>query len=177
MDTSGVIKANLKALGESYDALRPFMLKRLEAVEALLQKKRTAQQEALAALKEADFSLAAISRESQISRTTLYNHGQLLKRYIEYSAKQADAEDPFAQLERAALDKADLQAQIALFMERDLDAELLKHENGRLTREVEEQQKEILRLHSKIMELNREIMDLKQRTGVSRLESKATLSK
>lgn len=177
MDTSDVIKAKLKALGESYDALRPFMLKRLEAVEVLIQQKRTAQQEALASLKETDFSIAAISRELQMSRTTLYNHGQLLKRYIEYSAKQADAEDPFAQLERAASDKADLQAQIALLMERDLDAELLKHENGRLTREVEEQQKEILRLHSRIMELNREIMDLKQRTGVSRFDSKAPLQK
>ena len=110
MDTSDVIKAKLKALGESYDALRPFMLKRLEAVEVLIQQKRTAQQEALASLKETDFSIAAISRELQMSRTTLYNHGQLLKRYIEYSAKQADAEDPFAQLERAASDKADLQA-------------------------------------------------------------------
>lgn len=177
MDTSDVIKAKLKALGESYDALRPFMLKRLEAVEVLIQQRRTAQQEALTSLKETDFSIAAISRELQMSCTTLYNHGQLLKRYIEYSAKQADAEDPFAQLERAASDKTDLQAQIALLMERDLDAELLKHENGRLTREVEEQQKEILRLHSRIMELNREIMDLKQRTGVSRFDSKAPLQK
>ena len=177
MDTSDVIRAKLKALGESYDALRPFMLKRLEAVEVLIQQKRTAQQEALASLKETDFSLAAISRELQMYRTTLYNHGQLLKRYIEYSAKQSTEEDPFAQLERVASDKADLQAQIALFMERDLDAELLKHENGRLTREVEEQRNEILRLHSRIMELNRELMDLKQRTGASRIESKKPLPK
>ena len=85
MEQSKVIKEKLLSMGEDYDALKPFMKAHLEKVESFIQDKQNKQAEALSALREAEYNVSEIAKALDYSRTTLYNHNQLLKRYIEYS--------------------------------------------------------------------------------------------
>ena len=86
MEYEELIRENLKAIDEDFDELKPFMQKRLVEVETVIQNRREEQENAVEILKSTDYSLKSIANEIGASRTTLYNHEQLLKRYIEYSA-------------------------------------------------------------------------------------------
>lgn len=81
MDTVEIIRQNLSAIGEDYDSLKPFMKKWLEKVETAIQSRKSIQEEAVSTLKSVDYSVKAIAAEIGASRTTIYNHEQLLKRY------------------------------------------------------------------------------------------------
>ena len=61
------------------------MKKWLEKVETAIQSRKSIQEEAVSTLKSVDYSVKAIAAEIGASRTTIYNHEQLLKRYIEQS--------------------------------------------------------------------------------------------
>ena len=154
MDYTDFIKCNLSKLGESYDALKPFMIKHLENIECLIQEKNKIRDTAVETIKNTDYSLSSISKELNMSRTTLYNHEQLLKRYIELSVEASQASDPFITISNLRDEKSQLQEEIGLMMKRDLDIELLKNQNEQLKAEIKEKNKEIDRMHRKIAELS-----------------------
>ena len=154
MDFTETIKANLLKLGESYESLKPYMIKHLETIETLIQEKNRSRKEAVEVIKSTDYSLSTISKELKMSRTTLYNHEQLLKRYIELSVETSRKTDPYATIDELQEEKRYLQTEIGLLMKRDLDMELLKQQNIQLKSELKEKNKEIERLHKKIAELS-----------------------
>jgi len=63
-------------------------------IETLIEKRRIAQESAITIMKESSISVSSIAIELECSRTTLYNHNQLLKRYIESIAQDFDKENP-----------------------------------------------------------------------------------
>ena len=109
MDTVEIIRQNLSAIGEDYDSLKPFMKKWLEKVETAIQSRKSIQEEAVSTLKSVDYSVKAIAAEIGASRTTIYNHEQLLKRYIEQSTIVATMGDPLADISLLQSEKSILQ--------------------------------------------------------------------
>lgn len=158
MDVVSSIKAKLEELGEDYESLKPFMKAHLEAVETLLTEKEAVRDSAIAALKEADFSLSSISKQLKMSRTTLYNHEQLLKRYIELSAAKANSKDPLAMISKLQEEKSAMQKEINALMLHDLNFEILRVDNKHLKRELTDKNKEIERLSKQVEELQKKLM-------------------
>ena len=130
------------------------MIKHLEAIEALIQTKNNVRNVAVETIKNSNYTLSSISKELNMSRTTLYNHEQILKRYIELSVESSQASDPYITISILQDEKSQLLSEIGLLMKRDLDIELLKNQNEQLKAEIKDKNKEIERMHRKIAELS-----------------------
>ena len=130
------------------------MIKHLEAIEALIQTKNNVRNVAVETIKNSNYTLSSISKELNMSRTTLYNHEQILKRYIELSVESSQASDPYITISILRDEKSQLLSEIGLLMKHDLDIELLKNQNEQLKAEIKDKNKEIERMHKKIAELS-----------------------
>lgn len=161
MEYEELIKENLKAIDEDFDELKPFMQKRLVEVETVIQNRREEQENAVEILKSTDYSLKSIANEIGASRTTLYNHEQLLKRYIEHSAAIASSSNPLLKVDKVQSEKSLLQEEITKLMERDVDLELMRIQNRELSTSLEGKNSEIERLQKRISELSEENHKLK----------------
>lgn len=161
MDITEAVRQNLSAINEDYDALKPFMQKWVMKVEEAIQERAKTQADAAEALRSADYSVKAISETVGASRTTMYNHEQLLKRYIEQSTAKAMAQSPLSDVARLQDEKAILQEQIRKLMARDVDVELVKMQNRSLSTTLEGKNAEIKRLEARIKELSEENRALK----------------
>lgn len=161
MEYEELIRENLKAIAEDFDELKPFMQKRLVEVETVIQNRREEQENAVEILKSTDYSLKSIANEIGASRTTLYNHEQLLKRYIEYSASIASSTNPLLKIDKIQAEKSLLQEEITKLMERDVDIELMRIQNKELSTSLEGKNTEIERLQKRISELSEENHKLK----------------
>ena len=161
MEYEELIRENLKAIDEDFDELKPFMQKRLVEVETVIQNRREDQENAVEILKSTDYSLKSIANEIGASRTTLYNHEQLLKRYIEHSAAIASSSNPLLKVDKVQSEKSLLQEEITKLMERDVDLELMRIQNRELSTSLEGKNSEIERLQKRISELSEENHKLK----------------
>lgn len=161
MEYEELIRENLKAIDEDFDELKPFMQKRLVEVETVIQNRREEQENAVEILKSTDYSLKSIANEIGASRTTLYNHEQLLKRYIEHSAAIASSSNPLLKVDKVQSEKSLLQEEITKLMERDVDLELMRIQNRELSTSLEDKNSEIERLQKRISELSEENHKLK----------------
>lgn len=161
MEYEELIRENLKAIDEDFDELKPFMQKRLVEVETVIQSRREEQENAVEILKSTDYSLKSIANEIGASRTTLYNHEQLLKRYIEYSASITSSTNPLLKIDKIQAEKSLLQEEITKLMERDVDIELMRIQNKELSTSLEGKNTEIERLQKRISELSEENHKLK----------------
>ena len=161
MEYEKLIRENLKAIDEDFDELKPFMQKRLVEVETVIQNRREEQENAVEILKSTDYSLKSIANEIGASRTTLYNHEQLLKRYIEHSAAIASSSNPLLKVDKVQSEKSLLQEEITKLMERDVDIELMRIQNKELSTSLEGKNTEIERLQKRISELSEENHKLK----------------
>lgn len=161
MEYEELIRKNLKAIDEDFDELKPFMQKRLVEVETVIQNRREEQENAVEILKSTDYSLKSIANEIGASRTTLYNHEQLLKRYIEHSAAIASSSNPLLKVDKVQSEKSLLQEEITKLMERDVDLELMRIQNRELSTSLEGKNAEIERLQKRISELSEENHKLK----------------
>ena len=162
MEQNELIKQKLLEIGEDYDALKPFMKAHLESVESFIENKQKSQKTALIALRESEYNVSEIAKALGYSRTTLYNHNQLLKRYIEYSIELDCKNNPIRMAEGLKTSKQRLQEQINLMENRDVDFEILKHENSLLLNTVAERDREIERLRNRVHELSTELHQHKQ---------------
>ncbi len=165
MDSEELIKKNLEAINEDYEILKPNIKKWLQQIEGVIQERKKMQDEAIKTIKSVDYSIKSIATEIGASRTTLYNHEQLLKRYIEQSISIADSANPYSLVEKVQSEKALLQDQIAKMMEHDLDNELLRVQNKELSTSLEGKNAEINRLQKRIEELSKENHLLKKGTS------------
>ena len=161
MEQLEIIKKKLMDMGEDYDALKPFMQEYLMSVETIIMEREKQQAEALATLRGASYSVSDISKTLGCSRTTLYNHNQLLKRYIEHSMALTNANNPIAECEAMRVSKQKLQEQVNLMENRDIDAELSKYEKQILMNRIADKDKEIERLQARIHELSAELHEVK----------------
>lgn len=159
------IKINLSAIGEEYDSLKPFMKTWLEKVETEIQSRYNTQAEAAETLRSLDYSVKSIASSIGASRTTMYNHEQLLKRYIEHSAAVASASNPLSLIDKVQAEKSLLQNQVTKLMERDVDMELMRLQNRELSTSLEGKNTEIERLQTRISELSEENRKLKSGTS------------
>jgi dynactin complex subunit len=115
-------------------------------------------------LRETDYSIKKIADKSGASRTTYYNHGQLLKRYIEHVSQISLNSNPYAKIEALQSEKRLLQEQISKMMQRDVDIELLKVENKNLSSALTAKNEEIKRLEKHVMNLNSKLTNEKAHT-------------
>lgn len=161
MEYEKLIRENLTAINEDFDGLKPAMQKRIVEIETIIQNRCLQQENAINTLKTTDFTLKSIAEEIGASRTTLYNHEQLLKRYIEQSISTANDSNPITIIDKVQKEKSLLQSQIDKMMHRDLDMELLKLQNRELASTLEGKNAEITRLQYRISELSNEIRTLK----------------
>lgn len=162
MEKHDIIKQKLAIINEDYDLLKPFMLNYLDKIEEIIQFKEKNLNEALEKIKESSYNVSDISKEVGCSRTTLYNHNQLLKRYIEASIELSNKNNPFTTYAELKKTKHRLQKQVDLMENRDIDMEILKHEKKVLFNKISEQEKEIERLQARVSELSAELHKLKK---------------
>lgn len=161
MEITEQIRINLSSIGENYDLLKPFMKKWLKKVEIEIQSRYSRQTEATEALRSLDYSVKSIASSIGASRTTMYNHEQLLKRYIEHAISILSVSNPLSQIDKVQLEKSFLQEQVAKLMERDVDTELMRLQNRELSTALEGKNAEIERLQARIIELSEESHKLK----------------
>lgn len=146
MENNEFIISHLSSIGEDYYTMKPFMKSWLEKVTNAMLETHQRQLDAEAELKSIDYSCKGIASSLGISRTTLYNHGQLLKRYIEHVSASFTLSNPYYKLNSVASEKSLLQDKLTLMMERDIDNELLKAENEQLKRELSSKDAELQKL-------------------------------
>lgn len=161
MDVHERIIKNLSALNEDYDTLKPFMQKWLEKIETEIQDRWQAQENAIQTLRSMDFSVKSIAAKIGASRTTMYNHEQLLKRYIEQSSSSLTSKNPYSEIAQMQEEKSLQQDQIQKMMQRDVDIELLKMQNQSLSATLAGKNEEIQRLSDRLSELSQELEQLK----------------
>lgn len=161
MERIYIIKEKLANIGEDYDDLKPFMQEHLNKVEEFISNREKIKNEAIELIKNASYNISDVSKELGCSRTTLYNHNQLLKRYIEASVAISNKNNPYILCEYLKESREKLQEQVSLMENRDIDIEIQKHEKIVLTNKVLEQSKEIERLQSRVNELSSELHQLK----------------
>ena len=162
-DRNKVIKEKLNAMGEDYDSLKPFLKDYLDRIEKIIHLKESEQVKVIKNLKDTSYTVSDISNELNCSRTTLYNHNQLLKRYIEYSIKMSNKDNPYHICETLKELILQLKEQVTLMENRDIDFELIKQEKNFLQEKVAEQTKEIQRLQNRVFELSNELHKYKQK--------------
>lgn len=161
MERDERIKQKLAQLGEDYDAIKPFMQRYLAKVEDHATTQEIKQQEAIKTLKGGLYNVSDVSDELGCSRTTFYNHNQLLKRYIEMSIDSLNKENPYFAFEKIKESNQRLQNQVYLMENRDIDKEIEKHEKKLLMERISEQNKEIERLQARVNELSAELHQMK----------------
>lgn len=144
------IKKKLILLGEDYDSQKPFMKKWLHKVEVSILAKEHAHEKGVQLLKDAKFSVKSIAEELCCSRTTLYNHEQILKRYIEISIHDFEDGSYKEQIKAAKVEIQRLRKMVELMEVRDVDIERMKFENKQITEKLwaakEDNQKLLVRL-------------------------------
>lgn len=161
MEINDIIKSKLESIGEEFDCIKPFMKEYLAKIETIVHNKKTIQDNALRTLKENTLSVSSISKELGCSRTTLYNHTQLLKRYIEFSEGLFNQNNPFIAYDELKASVGHLKAQVSLMEDRDISMEILKQEKKELSNMLKEKEKEIKRLQTRISEVCSENNHLK----------------
>ena len=162
MEIVPVIRKKLSAIGENFDALKPFMQTWLVKIETAIQSRKQEQTDAVKQLKAVDYSVKSIADEVHASRTTMYNHEQLLKRYIEYSAGAEAADSPLNEISRLHTEKQNLQDQVSKLMLRDVETELMKMQIRTLSATLEGKNAEIARQKKRVAELSEENQELKR---------------
>lgn len=165
MDILESINKKLAVMGESYDELKPFLQTYLQRIETITNEREKTRTEAIDVIKQSSFNVSDISKQLGCSRTTLYNHDQLLKRYIELSVEWYKKSDPFAILDNYRTELSKMQEQIALMENRDIDFELLRHENSLLIRNNNNLSAEVERLQARIHELSGELHSYKTKSA------------
>ena len=159
------VKEKIDELGVTYDTLKPFMKQYLQQAESTIQDYEKAYTEASRLLQESPVNIGAIALKLNCSRATLYNHNQLLKRYIELSQEKMEKDNPYRLLSAARSKAAYLENRVTMMMDQDIDLALLKEEISILQRKDAESQNEIERLRTRVHKLSAEVHDYKIQTA------------
>jgi hypothetical protein len=123
----------------------------------LVEEQEDIQCEAIKTLKDNVLTPVAIAKKLGCSRATLYNHNQILKRYIEHSSECMTKKNPLSEIGEIACKRQMLEEKVALMEIRDINNEQLKHEYRTLTDLLKGKNSEIQRLQNRVMEITAEL--------------------
>jgi DNA repair exonuclease SbcCD ATPase subunit len=161
-EISNRINEKLISIGEDPAKTKPFLLEHLTNIENYLINLEKTFNEALEIIKLKDFSISNIANELNMSRTTFYNHNQLLSRYLDVSEKLITKDNPLIQLEAKTSKIRRLKAEIDMLYDRDITIEIQKHEVKELTERLKEKNSEINRIEKRNKELSSELHNLRK---------------
>lgn len=159
---SEITNKKLELIGEDPSKIKPFMMDHLKNIEEYLTAIEAKYNDALDILKLKDCSVSNVAKQFNMSRTTLYNHNSLLKRYIEATEALLLENSPIHQVEKLKTEITDSKNQIDMLYDRDITLEVQKHEIHELSNRLKEKNKEIKRLETRNRELSSEVMALKR---------------
>lgn len=155
------INEKLLSIGEDPQKVKPFMLEHLAKIETYLISLESDYNAALNTLKLKGCTISAISKKFNMSRTTLYNHDALLKRYIEATEALFITSSPIYQLDRLKAENKNMKKEIEMLYDRDITLEIQKQEIRELANRLKEKNKEVNRLENRNRELSSEVISLK----------------
>jgi len=156
MENNENILTRLSKIGEEPDSIKPFMLEYIIKIENHIDELFSQREDAISVLKRNPITVASISKEIQCSRTTLYNHSQLLKRYIEQCAIDYNSKHPLIAIEILKEENSALKEQVDKMCIRDIKYEVLKNE---YFTEVRAKDDEIERLRKRVDVLSNQTKD------------------
>lgn len=166
-----LIREKLSKINVEYDSLKPFIIDYLVRIEDIIQQQISEQSTGIKMIKNSRFSLSSISQVLDCSRTTLYNHNQLLKRYIELSIDLFEAEDPYYAYDKLQASISELESKVNKMISRDIDTELLRVENENYMKKLKENFDQINRLQARNAELSKEVHELRLKVNYSNKSS------
>lgn len=158
----GNIINKLEELGIDYGNLKPFLINYLIKIEQIVIEKGKIQYEANKLLKNNDISVACVSKQLNCSRTTFYNHGAVLKKYIKLSEKKLKENNPFEIYEELRNHKLIIENQLKKMVERDVNNEILSNEIDLYLNTIKEKNSQIELLQQRNLELSKENRKLKK---------------
>lgn len=158
----GIIANKLKELEIDYYSLKPFIQEYLIKIEEIIFQKEKNRDEAINILKNNKFSVASISKDLNCSRTTLYNHGAILKKYIELSEIKFIENNPFELFEKLKTENLLLENQLKQMIERDVNNEIWANELDTYINTIKEKDEIIKRLEVEKAELSKSNKELKK---------------
>lgn len=164
MEIIDTIKLKLTALDEDFDSLKKFMQDYLVRIETSISEKEILNLASIQSIRDTSFSVSTIAKELECSRTTLYNHNQLLKRYIEHSEALFNKDNPYYSIESLRSTVALLREQIDQMEVRDVTIEELRFEKEEMVKIIKERDKEIKRLRIRVNELSKDLYNTTQLT-------------
>lgn len=165
MENNENIIDRLAKIGEEIDSIKPFMMEYIIKIENHIDELFSQREDAITVLKRNPITIASISKEIQCSRTTLYNHSQLLKRYIEQCAIDYNSKHPLTALEVLKEEYLALKEQVDKMCIRDIKYEVLKNE---YITEVRAKDDKIERLQKRVDVLTNQNKDFLTSTSNSR---------
>lgn len=172
MEKNQSIIDKLKQINVDYESLKPFMKDYLYRIEKFIEEKNSERLAGIKMIKDSRFTISSVSKALECSRTTLYNHDELLKRYIELSIDLFELNDPYIAYNKLKASINELEAKVDKMILRDIDTELLREENNQYLMKLKESIEQINRLQSRNAELSKEIRDLrKKNTNSNKTES------
>jgi hypothetical protein len=146
------IKEKLSVLGIDYDSQKASIKEYLLEIEAHLETVEAIKNYAVETLQTVPPTLVSVSKALACSRTTFYNN-DILKQYIEYSARLMAQDNPFSQKEEILRQKRIADKKVSLMETRDIQSERLHHECKAFQDMLAAKEKEISRLQQRIREL------------------------
>ena len=156
MENNENILTRLAKIGEELDSIKPFILEYIVKIENYIAELFSQRENAINILKKNPITVASISKEIQCSRTTLYNHSQLLKRYIEQCSIDYNSKHPLMMFEVLKEENISLKEQVDKMCIRDIKYEVLKNEYATVVRKKDE---EIERLRKRVEVLTNQNKD------------------
>ncbi len=164
-EISNRINRRLVQINVSIDDLKPATIERLKKIEEHLIEVENSFEEALQVLKLKDCGPTAVSKKLDMSRTTLYNHDQLFKRYIEAAESELNARNPIYHLDLKNAIIDDMRAEVSGLYDRDITLNDLQYKIKDLSLNLNEKEKEISRLTLRNRELASDLNTLQKQTA------------
>ncbi|WP_113675762.1 hypothetical protein [Vallitalea guaymasensis] len=151
----------LEELNEDPNAIKPFMMKYLEAIEQVFQDFEIEYEAAIRTLGLNKLKIKNIASKLGISRTTMYNHDQLIKQYIDISTTLFHKSNPLYKNESYKQQIIMLKNELDLMYERDVITEIQRQEIQTLAIKLNKKNKTVERLEQRNIELAKQLHDLK----------------
>jgi hypothetical protein len=153
METNENISIKLNQLGEIPSQISNSLYKYLSKIEDIFTDYETKKQNAMNYIKNTGPTMTEIANIVGCSRTTFYNHNQLIKRYIELSINSLMANNPYTRINKLEDLYQTSKNRYEMLISRDIEYELLRQENEKLISVVKDQKDQIIKLNIQIANL------------------------
>ena len=121
------IKSKTSKMGVDYDMLPQFLQNYLLDIEKEICLESCQMEGHIAAIRNQNLNVSAIAKRLGISRTTFYSYDSLLSKYVELSAKEIEAENPYAIIIRQKEKIVSLSDMVSKMQDRDVQILVLQH--------------------------------------------------